>query len=46
MCLSWRSGNWHGVRPSHLVQERPVGETLALQAGPMEETVAKHDILL
>jgi hypothetical protein len=34
------------IRPSHLVQEGPVGETLALLAGPMGETVAKHDIVL
>jgi hypothetical protein len=32
--------------PAHMVQEGPVGEILALQAGPMGETVAKHDILL
>jgi hypothetical protein len=34
------------IRPAHLVQEGLVGETLALQAGPMGETIAKHDILL
>jgi hypothetical protein len=27
-------------------KEGPVGETLALQAGAMGETIAKHDILL
>jgi hypothetical protein len=31
---------------AHMVQEGPMGETLALQAGPVDETVAKHDILL
>jgi hypothetical protein len=34
------------IRPAHVVQEGHVGETLALQAGPMEETVVKNDILL
>jgi hypothetical protein len=34
------------IRPAHLVQEGSVRETLALQAGPVRETVAKHDILL
>jgi hypothetical protein len=31
---------------AHMVQEGHVGETLALQAGPVGETVAKYDILL
>jgi hypothetical protein len=31
---------------AYMVQEGPMGETLALQAGPVDETVAKHDILL
>jgi hypothetical protein len=31
---------------AHIVQEGFMGETLALQAGPVGETVAKHDILL
>jgi hypothetical protein len=34
------------IRPAHMVQVGPMGETLALQAGPVEETVAKYDILL
>jgi hypothetical protein len=34
------------IRLADMVQEGPVGETLALQVGPLEETVAKHDILL
>jgi hypothetical protein len=29
-----------------MLQEGPVEETFALQAGPMGETIAKHDILL
>jgi hypothetical protein len=29
-----------------MVQEGLVGETLALQVGPVGETVSKHDILL
>jgi hypothetical protein len=29
-----------------MVQKEPMGETLALQAGPVEKTVAKYDILL
>jgi hypothetical protein len=33
------------ILPVHMVQEGPVGETLALQAGPMGVTVAKHGIL-
>jgi hypothetical protein len=32
--------------PTHMVQEGFIGETLALQAGSVGETVAKHDILL
>jgi hypothetical protein len=34
------------ICPAHLVYEGYVGETLALQAGPVGETVVKHDILL
>jgi hypothetical protein len=34
------------ILPAHMVQVGPMGETLALQAGPVEETVAKYDILL
>jgi hypothetical protein len=34
------------IPPSHMVKEAPVGETLALQARPMGEIIAKHDILL
>jgi hypothetical protein len=34
------------IHPSHMVQEGHVGETLALQAGPVGETVANHDIHL
>jgi hypothetical protein len=34
------------IHPAHMVQEGPVGKTLALQAGPMGKTVAKHHILL
>ena len=37
LCLAWDP---HGARGAC------VGETLALQAGPLWETVAKHDILL
>jgi hypothetical protein len=29
-----------------MVHEGPVGETLALQAGPVWETIAKHNILM
>jgi hypothetical protein len=36
---------WYFIQ-AHIVQEGHVGETLALQAGHVEETVAKHDILL
>jgi hypothetical protein len=32
--------------PAHMVQEGAMGETLALQARSMGETIAKHDILL
>jgi hypothetical protein len=32
--------------PAHMVKEGHLEETLALQVGPMGETVAKHDILL
>jgi hypothetical protein len=32
--------------PAHMVQEGPVGETLALQVGPLGEIIAKYDILL
>jgi hypothetical protein len=32
------------IRPSHMVQEGPMGETLALQAGPVGETIEKHGI--
>jgi hypothetical protein len=46
MCLAQRSGNLHGVHPAHMVQEGPMGETLALQVEPVGETVAKHYILL
>jgi hypothetical protein len=31
---------------AHMVQEEPVGKILALQAGPVGEIIAKHDILL
>jgi hypothetical protein len=31
---------------AHMVQEGPTRETLELQAGPVGETVVKHDILL
>jgi hypothetical protein len=31
---------------AHMVQEGPIGETLALQVGPMGKFVAKHGILL
>jgi hypothetical protein len=31
---------------AHMVQEGHVGETLALQAGPVGETAVKYDILL
>jgi hypothetical protein len=34
------------IRLVHKVQEGSVGKTLTLQARPMGETVAKHDILL
>jgi hypothetical protein len=34
------------IRPVHMVQEGPMGETLALQAGFVGETIAKHDILV
>jgi hypothetical protein len=34
------------ICPVHMVQEGSVGKTLTLQARPMGETVAKHDILL
>jgi hypothetical protein len=34
------------IHSAHMVQEGPVGETLALQAWHVGETVAKHDILL
>jgi hypothetical protein len=33
------------IHPAHMVQEGHVGETLALQVGPVGETIAKHDIL-
>jgi hypothetical protein len=32
------------IRPTHKVQEGAMGETLALQAGPVGETIEKHDI--
>jgi hypothetical protein len=34
------------IQPTHMVQERPMGETLALQVGLVGGTVAKYDILL
>jgi hypothetical protein len=34
------------IRPAHMVQEGPMGETLSLQAGSVGETAAKHDVLL
>jgi hypothetical protein len=34
------------ILPAHMVEEGPVGETLALQLGPMGEIIAKHAILL
>jgi hypothetical protein len=34
------------IHPVHIVQEGPMGETLALQVGLVEETIAKYDILL
>jgi hypothetical protein len=43
--------NWEYYRKcvllgTNLVQEGPVGETFALQARSVGETVAKHDILM
>jgi hypothetical protein len=32
--------------PAHMVQEGPMGETIALQAVPVGETIAKHYVLL
>jgi hypothetical protein len=34
------------IHPAHMEQEGLVGETLALQAGPVGVTVAKYDILI
>jgi hypothetical protein len=34
------------IHPAHMVQEGRMGETLALQAGHVGETIAKHDIQL
>jgi hypothetical protein len=31
---------------AHMVQEGPMADNLALQAGPKGEIIAKHDILL
>jgi hypothetical protein len=33
------------IHPAHTMQEGLVGETIALEAGHVGETVAKHDIL-
>jgi hypothetical protein len=40
----WEMAWWFAQ--AHMVQEGPVGKTLALQAWPVGETVVKHDILL
>jgi hypothetical protein len=47
-CLvEWEMASYIVKWLSHIVQEGPfIGKTLALQAGPSCETVAKHDILL
>jgi hypothetical protein len=34
------------IHLAHMVQEGPVWETLALQTGPVGESVVKHDILV
>jgi hypothetical protein len=34
------------IRPADMVQEGHVGETLALQVGPVGEAIVKHDIHL
>jgi hypothetical protein len=44
-CLEEWELTWYYAQ-AHMMQEGHVGETLALQAGPVRETVAKHDIPL
>jgi hypothetical protein len=44
-CLDELKMAWDFAQ-AHMVQEGPMRETLALQAGPVGETVAKYDILL
>jgi hypothetical protein len=46
VCLLGGVGIGTVIHPTHMVQEGHVGEILALQAGPVGETVVKHDIHL